>query len=132
MDELLRTQIWDRAAGCCEYCLLPHFMDVLPFQIDHIIAIKHHGMTELDILALSCYSDNSSKGSNIAGFDLETRTVVRLFHPRHDLWHEHFCWDGAVLLGLSAIGRVTADVLNINLPERVEHRRFLKEAGLLP
>jgi hypothetical protein len=29
-------------------------LDVLPFQIDHIIAEKHHGPTVAENLALSC------------------------------------------------------------------------------
>jgi hypothetical protein len=35
-----------------------------------------------------------------------------------------------VLIGRSAIGRTTIDVLRINLPERIEHRHTLIEAGL--
>jgi hypothetical protein len=36
------------------------------------------------------------------------------------------------LRGLTAIGRTTIDVLRINLPERVEHRRLLQQLGVLP
>jgi hypothetical protein len=35
---------------------LPQFLDILPFQIDHVIAIKHHGPTTSDNLALCCYN----------------------------------------------------------------------------
>jgi hypothetical protein len=40
MDEALRQLVWDRAADTCEYCRLPQRFDILPFQIDHVIAIK--------------------------------------------------------------------------------------------
>ncbi|MGH7171510.1 MAG: hypothetical protein ACRELF_09615 [Gemmataceae bacterium] len=36
------------------------------------------------------------------------------------------------MTGRTAIGRTTIDVLAINLPERVEHRRLLLRAGLFP
>ena len=94
MDEILRQRVWDRAQGACEYCHIPQRFDILPFQIDHIIAQKHHGPTVGENLALCCYSDNSYKGPNIAGIDPYRGEVTRLFHPRRDVWDEHFQWDG--------------------------------------
>jgi HNH endonuclease len=130
MDETLRQSVWDRAQDVCEYCPIPQRLDILPFQIDHVIAQKHHGPTTADNLALCCYSDNSYKGPNIAGIDPDSGEVTRLFHPRRDDWDEHFQWDGPRLIGLTAIGRTTIDVLAINLPERVEHRQLLLAAGV--
>lgn len=109
---------------------MPQSLDALPFQVDHIRAIKHHGPTVLDNLALSCCDCNRFKGSDLSGFDLELNVVTRLYHPRSDVWHEHFQWDDAVLLGITPVGRVTIDVLNINMTDRVEHRRVLIAAGL--
>jgi hypothetical protein len=43
----------------------------------------------------------------------------------------HFEWNGPVVVGRTAIGRATVDVLKINLPERVEHRRLLIASGIL-
>jgi HNH endonuclease len=131
MEEALRQLVWARAGNACEYCRLPQLLDILPFQIDHIIAIKHHGPTTSDNLALCCYNDNTHKGPNIAGIDPATRDLTRLFHPRLDDWSEHFAWNGPELVGRSPIGRTTIDFLNINLPERVEHRRLLMQADLL-
>jgi hypothetical protein len=130
MDQSLRQLVWDRARDTCEYCRIPQSLDILPFQIDHVIAEKHHGPTTEDNLAVCCFSDNSYKGPNIAGIDPQTGQITRLFHPRRDVWKEHFRWDGAELVGLSAIGRATIDVLAINLPERIEHRRLLLAAGV--
>jgi hypothetical protein len=79
----------------------------LPLQVDHVIATQHGGPSESQNLALACIHCNRFKGPNIAGFDLDSRQVVRLFDPRHDVWTEHFAWDGAELRGLTAIGRVT-------------------------
>jgi hypothetical protein len=131
MDEALRQLVWDRAQDKCEYCRLPQPVDIMPFQLDHITSIKHHGPTTADNLALCCYNDNVHKGPNIAGIDPVTRQVTRLFHPRQDVWEEHFAWNGPTLMGRTAIGRTTIDVLNINLADRIEQRRLLIQAGLL-
>ncbi|WP_089934196.1 HNH endonuclease [Candidatus Entotheonella palauensis] len=132
MDESLRRLVWQRADSICEYCRVPQPYDVLPFQIDHIIAEKHHGLTIEENLALSCYGCNAYKGPNIAGLDPATGQLTRLFHPRQDNWNDHFEWHGPLVVGRTAVGRVTIDVLRINLPERVEHRRQLITGGVLP
>jgi hypothetical protein len=84
----LQQQIRERAGGLCEYCHLPDTSTTLPFQIDHIIAEKHAGLTILENLAYCCLHCNAFKGPNIAGVDEETQEVVRLFHPRQDRWEE--------------------------------------------
>lgn len=127
-----RQRVWDRAGGRCEYCCMPQDFDIQPFQLDHIRAQKHAGPTTPANLALSCLPCNSYKGANVAGYDPEGDELQPLFNPRLDDWHEHFAWDGPVLLGKTPIGRTTIDVLRINLPERVEHRRLLVEAGVFP
>ncbi len=81
----------------------------------------------MDNLGLSCFYCNSFKGSNVAGYDPLTDEITRLFHPRDDVWEEHFRWDGPFLEGQSPVGRTTVQVLRINEPLRVEHRRALIE-----
>lgn len=111
---------------------MPQQYDLLTFQVDHIIARKHHGTDELENLALACYACNNHKGPNIAGLDSEAGAVVRLFHPRQDLWRDHFRWQDAVLVGRTSIGRVTIDVLAINLPHRLRLRQMLILEGVFP
>jgi hypothetical protein len=132
MDESLRQFVFERAQRLCEYCRLADEFDPLPFCVDHIIAQQHHGPTIPSNLASSCFSCNTSKGPNIAGIDPETADLTRLFHPRRDIWSEHFVWNGPALRALTAIGRVTLYVLDINDPVRVEHRRLLIEEGVFP
>jgi hypothetical protein len=132
MNEALKRLVWERAAHTCEYCRLPQWLDVLPFQIDHVIAQQHHGATVPENLALCCLNDNLRKGPNIAGIDPATGLLTRLFHPRQDVWDDHFAWDGPVLTGRTALGRTTIDVLVMNAPERVELRRLLMRANLFP
>jgi hypothetical protein len=111
---------------------MPQAFDDLPFQIDHIIARKHRGETQENNLALACFPCNNRKGPNIAGVDPETAQVVRLYHPRSDLWEEHFRWDGPRLVGRTAIGRATVAVLEVNLPRRVALREALIDDGVFP
>jgi hypothetical protein len=68
---------------------------------------------------------NRHKGPNVAGIDPETEELTRLFHPRVDEWSSHFGWNGAEILPLSPIGRVTVSVLFMNDPEVVWLRSTL-------
>ena len=127
----MRQLVRQRTENTCECCRVPQQFDVLPFQVDHIIPEKHHGPTAENNLALSCYADNTYKGPNIAGIDPEAGQLTRLFHPRQDERDTYFEWNGLVVVGRTAIGRATIDVLKINLPECVEHRRLLIASGIV-
>ena len=45
-----------------------------------------------------------------------TQVIVPLFHPRRDEWNQHFAWspDGLRLIGITAVGRATIELLDIN------------------
>ncbi|MGE0608949.1 MAG: HNH endonuclease [Pirellulales bacterium] len=131
MKPSLLELIWERARRRCEYCLFPAAHAWLPFQIDHVIAEKHGGVTAAENLALSCYYCNSFKGPNIAGIDPdgEPDIAVQLFHPRKDEWPDHFEWNEGVLVGITSTGRATISVLRINDLEAIEFRRMLGESG---
>jgi hypothetical protein len=115
----LRDLIVDRAGNRCEYCQRHQSATESPFEVEHIVARKHHGPTDENNLCLSCIACNQFKGPNIAGIDPQTSEISRLFHPRNDVWGEHFEWNGDVLVGLTAIGRATIDVLKINDDSRI-------------
>ena len=132
MDRATREFVWQRARGLCEYCRMPQRHDPLPFQIDHIISLKHGGADDQDNLALACFPCNNHKGPNIAGFDRLTKTTVRLFDLRSDVWSDHFEWESARLVALTDVGRVTVDVLVINAQYRVDHRGGLIEESVFP
>jgi hypothetical protein len=132
MDAALMRLVRQRAGHCCEYCRMPQDFDEATFEIDHIIAKKHRGPTDASNLCLSCFSRNSSKGSDIAGRDPRTQRLTSLFNPRRHTWSRHFRWQGAVLIGRTPIGRVTIAVLNISDPFRVELREGLISEGLFP
>ena len=138
MDELAEV-VRERAGHACEYCLLPEqnhpgefFVEVVAFEIEHIIPRQHRGRTVLRNLAFSCLRCNKSKGPKLAGLDQHTGKLTPLFHPRRHKWTYHFRLDGPYIVGRTPIGRVTIYVLNMNHPLRVELRRQLIEEGAFP
>jgi HNH endonuclease len=127
----LRRQVEERAYNCCEYCLMPDFATFASHEIDHIIAEKHGGRTESENLALSCTLCNKYKGSDLASIDPDTEKIVPLYHPRQNIWREHFQLSGADFTPLTAIGRVTIRLLQLNRLDRVEERQLLLDAGII-
>jgi hypothetical protein len=126
----LVRQVWQRAQARCEYCQLPTAFHPTPFQIDHIIALQHGGLTAVDNLALACIHCNRFKGPNIAGLDPGSGEIIRLFHPRRDRWAEHFIWNGPRLEARTPNGRVTIALLLINDPDVVALREALRDEGV--
>ena len=126
----LRREVYRRSQGCCEYCLIPEIATFASHQIDHIIAEKHGGLTELNNLALSCTLCNKYKGSDLTSIDPKTGKIESLFHPRQDLWLKHFQINNAVIIPLTAKGRVTERLLQFNLKERIQERKLLIDAEI--
>jgi hypothetical protein len=125
MNHDLAQLVHDRAGGVCEYCQMPQSARRLAFQIEHVIAKQHGGPTTSENLALACGHCNRHKGPNIAGIDPQTGTLIRLFHPRLDVWANHFAARGGSIVGLTEIGRATVHVLNMNDPLEVAVREEL-------
>jgi hypothetical protein len=128
---LLRQEVYDRAGGQCEYCLIPQAVSLLSLEVDHIIAQKHGGETEASNLALACSLCNKYKGSDLASIDSESGAITPLFHPRRQQWTDHFRLEDAQIAPITAIGRVTVVLLQLNQPERVAERELLLAAGAL-
>ena len=120
----LRNEVYERAHGLCEYCLIDEEVSFAKHQIDHVIAEKHGGETIKENLALSCSICNKYKGSDIASLDGETDAIVTLFNPRTDVWSEHFRIENGIFLGLTANARATIRLLQINNAARIEERRI--------
>jgi hypothetical protein len=124
--------VWRRAGRRCEYCRIPQAFDESPFEIDHVIARKHGGLSVAGNLALSCFRCNSFKGPNVGGLDPLTRDLTPLFNPRRDRWNRHFRWKGALLIGRTNVGRATIEVPNMNHVLRIKVRDRLIEDGVFP
>lgn len=94
MDARTRGLVRTRAGNRCEYCLLRQEQSGLAHHVEHIRARQHGGSDGLENLALSCNRCNACKGPNLSGIDVETSDLVPLFHPRWDVWAEHFEFQG--------------------------------------
>jgi len=125
-----RDLILQRARGACEYCRLPQDASILPHQVDHIIGRQHGGSDDAANLCLCCIHCNLKKGPNIASIDPHTGLIVALYHPRRHFWREHFAVtaDG-IIKGLTAEGRSTVQLLDMNDDDRVRLRAFLLRRG---
>lgn len=68
---------------------------------------------------------------NTAGIDPQTNRVTPLFHPRRHRWERHFRWEGPYLVGRTATGRVTVEVLEMNNAAAIALREALIDAGVI-
>jgi hypothetical protein len=131
MDPALRSVVLERAGFRCKYCPLHgDHQPAVPFHVQHIIARQHGGNDSPANLALACRRCNLCKGPNLTGLDPDTGELTRLFHPRQDHWNGHFAFKGGDIIGLTAVGRTTAALLQMNAPERIQLRRALLASGL--
>lgn len=128
----LRRLVIERSGGCCEYCRISQDDNFLPFENDHIVAEKHNGETVAGNLCWSCSTCNGYKGSDIASYDSVTRQLTPLYNPRVESWNTHFALDGAEIVPLTVVGRVTIAILKLNHGERLQDRLGLIELGVYP
>lgn len=128
----IRQQVIERARGCCEYCRVGSTDRLLPFAVDHIIAIKHGGTDDLNNLCFACFKCNGFKGTDLASIDPFTQTPSFLFNPRLQEWDDHFQLDNAYILGLTPIGRATAFLLRLNDSARLVQRELLLKVQRYP
>ena len=128
----VRDMVVERAQGSCEYCLVHADYATYVHEIDHIIARKHGGATDAENLAYACAQCNRFKGSNVAAPDPESGDIVPLFNPRIQWWSDHFGLNGAVIEPLTAIGRATERLLQLNQIDRLWLRKELLGVGRYP
>lgn len=131
MDAAVRRAVIERAGNRCEYCRLhQEHQPLVSFHVEHVIAKQHVHDDSPQNLALACQRCNLRKGANLTGLDPVTGELTRLFHPRRDRWGDHFTWRDRHIAGLTAVGRTTAALLQMNTPDRLELRADLGSAGL--
>lgn len=123
-----------RAVHRCEYCCAPELVFNFQFEIEHIIPLAKGGTNQDDNLALACRSCNLKKGTFTTGTDAITEATVPIFNPRQATWSEHFQISettGAVI-GLTPIGRVTVERLELNSSLQLTARKVWIQLGLFP
>ena len=118
----VKLQIRQRANFLCEYCHSSEEISPSRFEIDHIQPRSIGGSDDLDNLALACQRCNSHHYNFIQGKDPATLNAVNLFHPRHQVWNDHFIWsnDGCRIIGITETGRATVNRLDLNDEVRSE------------
>ena len=129
-----RRKTLERAVGFCEYCFSNSRFSSSPFDVEHIIPVAEGGKSESTNLALACHGCNLFKSNKTQCFDTATDKMVRLFNPRLDIWNEHFTWTSSFteIVGLTAIGRVTVEALDLNREGSINQRRMLHKYGRHP
>ncbi len=130
----LRQLVTDRANGCCEYCMSQEKFSSQSFSLEHIFPKILGGTDHLDNLALACQGCNNFKFIKIMVIDKETNTEVLLFNPRQNNWQDHFEWNSnfTVIIGLTPIGRVTVDALQLNRDNLINQRIVYRAYGIHP
>ena len=130
----MRAELWFRAGATCEYCRSPDAFSPQSFAAEHIIPRSGGGLTKLENLAWSCQGCNAHKYNKTEGWDAAAGRKVATFHPRLQLWREHFVWgfDATIILGTTPSGRATVEELKLNRPTVVNLRRVLVSVGLHP
>ncbi|MFO7985151.1 MAG: HNH endonuclease signature motif containing protein [Desulfatiglandaceae bacterium] len=131
ISEHLRQAVALRADHLCEYCLIHEEDTFFGCEVDHIISLKHGGVTESDNLAYACFFCNRRKGSDIGSVSNDG-AFVRFFNPRHDRWVDHFRIEGLLITPISEIGDATARILHFNADDRLLERRILTAARKFP
>lgn len=129
----LRKLVEDRANEQCEYCQAQKRI-VMSLEIDHVIPLSIGGQSTGDNLCLACKSCNGFKSAFVTSIDPAIGNQTPLFHPRSDIWSDHFRWsmDGIRVIGLTAIGRSTVNRLRMNRPDAVDARSVWRQAGWHP
>ena len=129
ISKVLREIVAKRAQYRCEYCQIQENRTFYKFQVDHIISVKHGGITEIDNLALACTVCNRNKGSDLGTYiDDKLEELVRFYNPRKDFWSDHFeMLDTGVIAPQTDIGKATEKILGFNHPYSVMERKYVIE-----
>lgn len=131
----LDRRIRERARNRCGYCRSPQHLVMARLEIEHIIPIAKGGTDDESNLWLACPLCNGHKSDKTHAVDPETGETVPLFHPRTQIWSEHFQWteDGLRVVGKTATGRATVYALHLSDdPAALEVRSYWVLAGWHP
>jgi hypothetical protein len=115
----IADQVADRAGHRCEYCKMHQALQGSTFHVEHILPEALGGPTNLDNLAFACPSCNLHKSNRTDAEDSESAAIAPLFHPRQQVWTEHFRWQDKIIEGLTPTGRATIAALQINSPRHL-------------
>lgn len=129
----LRRRVREAYDECCAYCQTREALAVSTFEMEHIFPTSRGGKTAFENLCLACPACNRFK-SDRTHVIFDDGVKVRLFHPQHGRWSDHFDWsvDGTVIVGLTKIAMATTELLRLNRERLVEVRALWVDAGRHP
>jgi HNH endonuclease len=130
----LHSLISERSGHRCEYCRAPESIFNLAFEVEHIVPVAAGGKSTMVNLALACRSCNAFKSSRRDYVDAKSGLLENLYHPRQDLWEEHFLVDvmSGEIIGLTGVGRATVAGLRMNSQSQLTARQFWIQLGIFP
>lgn len=130
----LEKRVRKAAGNRCGYCLVSQQHIPTKLEIEHIEPKSKDGSDDESNLWLACGACNKFKGKKVDGYDAVTKRVVSLFNPRRQKWATHFKWssDGIMIIGITAVGRVTVEALKLNNELALGARRVWVSVGLHP
>lgn len=129
-----RAAVTERARNFCEYCRSPGRFATQPLSVEHVHPRLKGGDSRMDNLALACQGCNGHKHTKTTAADPFTERRVPLYHPRQQRWSDHFAWsdDFTRVVGLTATGRATAILLQLNRETLINLRAVLLTLGQHP
>ncbi len=134
ISRALRQAVRENASFCCEYCFSQWNYCPDPLSVEHIIPRAGGGSSDESNLALSCQGCNGRKHVAFSAIDPVTEKEVPLYHPRQDVWSDHFAWSIGFteIIGKTPIGRATVERLKLNREPLVNLRTVLRPVGKHP
>lgn len=117
----LRRLVIERAGNSCEYCGLAQTDQAATFHIDHLNPVAAGGLTDGSNLALACVASSLYKSARLTAQDPQTGLDAPLFHPRQQVWQQHFRWESVYIIGTTPIGHATVIALKMNRPLHTYH-----------
>ena len=134
LSRAVRQAVRERASSCCEYCFSQWKYCPDPLRVEHIIPQARGGSNDESNLALSCQGCNGRKHVAVSATDPVTEKEVPLYHPRQDVWSDHFAWSTGFteIIGKTPTGRATVERLQLNREPLVNLRIVLRSLGKHP
>lgn len=134
VSRAVRRRVAEAAGYRCGYCLTSQEIVGPLLEIDHLIPEALGGTSDEANLWLACPHCNGAKAARTDAIDPVTGQTVSLFNPRHNKWSEHFTWaeEGALIDGITPVGRATVEALKMNHPDIVAARRMWMDVGWHP
>jgi hypothetical protein len=123
-----------RAGHRCEYCRAPEVIFNSLFEVEHIEPKSREGSDDESNWALACRACNAHKADHQTGTDDMTQVEVSLFHPRRDIWADHFevNLETGIISGRTPRGRATVARLQMNSTKQLAARRRWMILRLFP